>query len=395
MSISSWPLLGGASGAPAVPPVVDPIHATTNYFKTKAGEVWAWRGHTAFLLFSHWLAGRPIDAQIAWYHQQGVNTVRVLGMVGWTGQAFGPQQSPGYWEELPAFVDALAAAGLRVEFVVFADAQIVMPHPADQREHLQRVLDVIGHKPNVFIEICNEPWQNGVEPTDIWEDDAPQPCPMAYGNYEDVPDLATLSYLTVHTQRDPDAWSRKAKDVLEYRDGPMGGGVHMPVIDDEPMGAAEAADLAGKQRSNIPDDFFWHHAVAHIFSAGSTFHSDPGLQAELPTPNGDVQKCADAATLAWTLIGPEWQTGQYTRGGLPDLPLVWDASYFPEQTSRIYGMILGSRAMCVAVKPNQGWVAQAVPGWRIVSAEGPRGTLVLLERDGAPQGRTWRRARWI
>lgn len=360
-------------------------------------KIWSYRSATMFLLFRRFLFGEDILPQIRWLQSIGANSVRVLGMVAWSGREFGPS-TPGYWDALSWFVFLLAEHGLRVEFTVFADAQIIIPGQHEQRLHLQRVVQQIGWSWNLLIEIANEPFKNGVEPTKIFGPSDPRGCPMAYGDYlfqtSQSPDgvwhatMSVLDYVTMHTSRDDDAWSRKAKDVLEMRDGSGDGseeryalwpGSDTAVSDDEPMGAAEVPSPG--RRSNVPDDFFWHHAVAHLYGAGSTFHSESGLQGLAPAVGTKEQACADAVTQAWTLVGPEWQQGRYTRGGLDDLPLVWDESYFPDQTSRLYGSILGNQCLCVAVKPNDGWVAEAVPGWKIVSTGGPRDTVVLCERS--------------
>jgi hypothetical protein len=106
-------------------------------------------------LFSRWLNGENIAPVCDWCASLGANVVRVLGMVGWTGQAFGPNLTSNWWAGLLPFFDYLAARKLRVEFTVFADAQIVMPDRREQRAHLRRVVDAVGSRWNVFIEIAN------------------------------------------------------------------------------------------------------------------------------------------------------------------------------------------------------------------------------------------------
>jgi hypothetical protein len=401
------------AGSSTTPPVAPPstedgvISAGRDYFLDQDGHIWPFKSVTMFLLFQRWLRGENIDTQLRWCQSLGATQLRVLGMVAWAGYKFGPGLTPNWWDQLLPFIQYVGGWKLRVEFTVFADAQVLMPDAGDQRAHLERVLDTIGGEWNVFIEVCNEPFKNGCDPTAIFSEDAHRPCPMAYGMYDieayqDPVDgiwrgaLPALDYLTAHTPRDPDSWSRKAKDLAEYRDGsgngegensPLFAGLHIPCVGDEPMGAAEADDLAGRQRSNIANDFFWYVANAAINGAGSTFHCDAGLLGLAPPPGGDQQKCAEASALAWSSISPEYQRGHYTRSGLPDLPIVFEEHYFPEQTSRIYGRILGDRAVCVAIKPNAGWVPKASPGWVIAETIGPMGSLVLLVRDDKKRGR--------
>jgi len=66
---------------------------------------------------------------------------------------------------------------------VFASAQDLMPDESQQRAHLRRVHDAIGGYWNVFLEVCNEPFQNGCVPRNLWPTSQPRLCPMAYGDY--------------------------------------------------------------------------------------------------------------------------------------------------------------------------------------------------------------------
>jgi hypothetical protein len=333
-----------------------------------------------FRLFHRFLLGENIGPQVGWLHRQGAVVPRVVGMLAWSGQEFGPS-TPGYWEALPSFFRLLHERQLWVEWVAFADAQIVMPDEEEQRAHLRRVLEVVAGFPNVFVEIANEPFKNGVDTHAIFSASDSRPCPMAFGDYEFLQNAdgewylpgGPLDYLTVHTPRDDDAWSRKAKDCHDARQN-----TGVPTVSDEPMGAAEVAQPGA--RSANPDDHFWHHAVACLLSSGSTFHSDAGLQADVPQADSAQQRCADAVSLAWRSIPPEFQTGDYTRSGFDDLPLEWSEETFPPETSRIYGMILGNRSCCVAVKPEPAWRPLARDRWRIVSTIGPQDSLVMLER---------------
>jgi hypothetical protein len=384
--------------APKPAPVDGRVRRDGEVFRRADGSIWQWRGATMFLLFRRWLNGENISSSIEWMRRQHVNVARVLCMVGWKGYEFGPS-TDAFYHQLRDFCRELGAHGINVEVVAFADAQIVMPHLGDQQRHMQNVVNAVGDLDNVFIEVCNEPWQNGVDAARVGAGVAAR-CPMAYGDYDFHvvqthdgvwrAELAFRDYLTLHTPRDPHAWARKAKDLLEMRKGsgtgeaanaPIWPGSHCPVVDDEPMGAAESGRVAGRQRSANPNEHFWHHAVAAMFCAGSTFHFDDGMYGHPPQElRGDQQRCADAVTLAWTRVPAEAQAWQYSRSGLPDFPLAWEPHLFPEETSRMYAMIGGNKAVAVAVHPLNGWRAAPVNGWRIVSASGPIESLVILER---------------
>lgn len=380
----------------AAAPYPGQIRAQGKYFLKADGSPWSYQGASDFRLFARYCGSEDIEPRLQWNASKGVTIPRVLGFIPWAGQLFGPSTFSGYWERLPSFVDLLRDHHMLIEFTVFAGMQEF--RSVNQRDHLRRVVDLIGGKENVLIEIANEPWQNGVTPTDLWGRGDSRPCPMAYGDYEPIKIreadgrwvalLPVLDYVTSHSPRDRDAWSRKAKDLSELRDGsgdgsengPLLVALNVPPVGDEPMGAAERTTIGGRQRSAEPNDFFWYHANAHINGAGSTFHCDAGLQSDVPPPGGDQDQCADACALAWANIPPEFQQGRYTRTGLDDLPLAWQGDQFPEQTSRIYARLLGNRAMAVAIKPRADWVPEGINGWRVVSAVGPQNSLVTLER---------------
>lgn len=385
MSGSVWPFFGGGSRSGVVGGESGRVRAERDVFRHESGAVWSWQGATMFLLFRRYLLGEDIAAQIDWMRAHRVNVARVLGMVAWPGSAFGPAW-PGYFDKLSAFIQLLGANGLRCEFVVFADAQVIVPDHQRQRQHLRAVMAAIGHEPNVFLECSNEPGLNGVEPFGLIGRDEPRPCPMAYGEYGPLNStiLPTLDYLTVHLSRDVHAWARKAKDILEFRTGgvyvPPIDPTHVPVVSDEPMGAAETDRYPGGPRSTNPDDHFWHHAICRLFGAGSTFHYQDGLQGLAPAPGSTQQACAEAVARVWSLIAPEVQTWNYTRSGLPECPLAFNPAFFPEETSRIYAQIGGDQAVAVAVRPDPAWRPVPSGGWRIVSVDGPVNSLVHLRR---------------
>lgn len=116
-----------------------------HFFRDEAGAHWQWRGCTDFLLFHRYLQGEDIQPVLDERIAMGFNVLRVLGMVAWDrlGFAFYPQRIPDYYTKLRAFADLLATNGLRMEFVVFADAQIIMPHEAEQEAHLEKVLKAL------------------------------------------------------------------------------------------------------------------------------------------------------------------------------------------------------------------------------------------------------------
>jgi hypothetical protein len=349
------------------------LHVDGLVFRLPDGSIWPWRGATSFLLFKRFLDGEDLAVLVGEF--RGATILRVLGMCDNIAH-FHPQEIPGYFDQVTAFLRAVNAFGVRVEFVVFADAQIVMPAFVDQLDHARRVWHAIvdaGDGLNL-IEWANEPFKNGVDVARLQHALGTATGSLeALGTYDVVDgQLPHADYLTVHTDRGPE-WPRKAKDLLELRDGFEGfAGVHCPVVGDEPIGADEL-DKPGS-RSNVPDDFFWYAACAQLMGAGATFHSTDGVYS---LPLGRVQSaCAAAFFAGAAAIPPEAQLGRYTRGGLADCPI----QFTETDALRVYARITGNTAYVVAIRPSAGWQAIAVDGWRIVQRVGPQGSVLTLER---------------
>lgn len=107
------------------------------------------------------------DRNLDWLRQHHVDYVRALSMVGaqpyWQGREIDPNQ--------PDHIDLLARAtlraydthGIRVQWTLFADAQVMRRH--DREQYVRDVIARLNQiRPAVFaIEIANEHWQNGVD----------------------------------------------------------------------------------------------------------------------------------------------------------------------------------------------------------------------------------------
>lgn len=347
-------------------------------FRDETGAPWQWRGCTDFLLLFLHLTGVDIAPIVAERVTLGFNLLRVLGMNAWpeTGGQFYPQQWPDYYIKLGALADRLATAGVRMEFVVFADAQVVMPTAAEQDAHFDRVMETLQGKWNVLIEVANEPFQNipGGEDRAAaigkrWQ--GRTPLLIASGGYA-TDDMAVLvpwmiDYLTLHTDRGPE-WPRKQKDCLEYRWALNNA---WPVVSDEPMGADEVAKA---QRSNVPDDFASAAGVCGIQVPGGTFHSTDGLYSRLfrPVTKLCAQQWADA--LLWA--GPYAQLGNYTAGHLGGSPI----AHSDATALRTFASIAGETAKVVVVRPSAEWTPIPQNGWRIVKQSGPHGAFLDMVR---------------
>jgi hypothetical protein len=127
------------------------------------------------LFWGMWAAkhDRPkLETTLTWLAGWGVEYVRALGMVGakpyWEGREIDPRW-PDYAETLFYFLDACWERRVRVQIVLFADAQVMMPDQADRLafvEHMAVRLETRRHAIQ-FCEIANESNLNGIIDRDL------------------------------------------------------------------------------------------------------------------------------------------------------------------------------------------------------------------------------------
>lgn len=262
-------------------------------FRTTTGLPWQWRGSTDFLLYLRYLRGEDLQPLLQQRARVGCTLVRVLGMVNSFAHLW-PQEHPDFYSRLPDFAKLLAGAGLYLEFVVFADAQIIMPDVATQRAHFGTVCDVLAPQPNILIELGNEfgdqsrgdYGKNGFNPGNF-----SKPTGLLSSRGSSVggvpPYRPPWDYSTFHEDRSFPAWVKDA-NMIEIQNGyteyPGGVGFAHPIVEDEPikMGTGEILD-----RSLI-DQFA---GIAGASSAGATFHSRQGVTSDLW--DADTLACAE------------------------------------------------------------------------------------------------------
>jgi hypothetical protein len=359
---------------------VDRVHVDGKVFRDTSGAIWQYRGGTSFLLLKRYLqeGGDAIIPYIDNRRNAGANTLRVLTTVTW-----GPLAPTDYTDEqFLRFLALVHSRGMRLEVVALASAQDWSLER--QQQHVQRIVNLVAAAGALdLVEVANEAFKNSAPPVDVMRK-VTRPRPdlvlAAGGDNADCSNLTPflLDYITFHPER-KDEWPRTAKDARELRDGfdcgagkPSYGGAHVPVVSDEPMGADEVNQPG--RRSNVVDDFYWFAANASIMGAGSTFHSEAGLTSVEPGP---VQAAAELAFYSGLKSSPvEAQLGQYTRGGLGNVPL----AHADDKALRTFCSLQGGRADCIVIRPSTDWVAQAINGWSIAHTEGPRGTRIVLGR---------------
>jgi hypothetical protein len=373
-----------------------PLTIRDAYFVTQDGRPWVGRGISDFLLFAKFLAGQPLDAVLNERVDLGRTYVRVFGTLGSWGNpasALGdgiihlfPQEHADYYAQLGPFADYLALFGMRVEFVIFADGQIVMPNYQDRQAHADRVVAALaGHWNVVGIEVANEPFKNlpggDAEAAEQARRLKGRGVPIAAGDVSQLPwalaSAAVGDYGTHHADRKPE-WPRTGKDIMELM-----GTAHIPFWSDEPMGASDdQGRINGGSRSNTASDFRQFGANTSLFGT-SLFHCDNCAFSQLL--NGTERAMAEEFNFGQQWAPREAQTYGYMRGdncgdcnGIGGMPLMqWDMPH-PQGSVRTFCKSDGTNAWCVAVQPAPGWTAQARGGWHLVDE--PRRGLVKLAR---------------
>jgi hypothetical protein len=255
-------------------------------FQTPDGKPFEWRGITAFRLVEMVAHGREreADAYLAWAASKKLTLVRVLAMAD---VLFTLSPADGQ-HALPRLLDMAQTHGLYVEVVALADtAKIRVEIP----RQVKAMGEICGRHPNALVEIANEP----AHPTQAkaihdpsfvksLADLIPSTVPVALGSAEEGDAFAAGSYVTWHAPRTRD-WpaqiARGSALVTKFR---------KPVVNDEPMGAADTA-VAGR-RDNVPEHFRQAAIASRKAGIGATFHYEGGLQAKLPTPK--ELACLDA-----------------------------------------------------------------------------------------------------
>jgi hypothetical protein len=310
------------------------------------GSIFPWRSCSDFSLFQRFNLGQDIDPVIRDRVSAGALMGRVFFM--FDGNGIGKASGLGaFWpdhytdEAAHKFLDHCATFGYRVSPVCLADAR-------DRswewmQSHLYRLGAIFALHWNAGLaQLANEPGKNlpgGVE--DARRLGLPSDSRVLWtsGDY-DIEQYATThpvrDYYVGHGERKPE-WPRTCRALGEWRDGfgwgqdehgeerPPFEGVHVPCVDDEPMGCAEV-ERPGSRVAGPPSDFRQAGAGFQMFGAGGTYHSDNGV---ISTVWGPIQRqCADEFFYGMAWMPPETQLAAYQRGsagngpGIGDMPLV-------------------------------------------------------------------------
>jgi hypothetical protein len=369
-------------------PEQGPLRIQSQIFKASDGATWDWRGVTMFTAFARYLRGEDITPQLDWCREHGVNVIRVFGQTsgegGWASwpEYRRPWERPGFARELGSFFDLIAAHGLRVEYTVLTFPDSIEAMHAG----LQRAYEVAAGRWNVLIEAANEPEAQGIDVLAAMRGVDRHGVLSAYGLYQidpAQPELPHLDYVTVHSAREAE-FAARANDLREVRVGYRGRGgrpdfpgTGTPVIGDEPIGVAEAAQADRRTTSAV--EMARYMAVCRLAAAGCTLHLQAGLDGRTPDPTGEpVQReVARAVLQVWRTIPADAHTCEYMRSGSAG------AERFP-LTSRasdlLYAAVCRSAAYVVPATPTaSGWTPVAADGWRITGRAAS--VVVVLARE--------------
>jgi hypothetical protein len=246
------------------------------------GSTFAWRGITAFRLVEQVAGGREQDADryLAWCAAHDITVVRVLAMAKHVFQ-LSPDRGVA---ALPRLLALAGKHGLHVEVVALADTA---SYTFDVERHVTAVGEACARAGNCFIEVANEPYHATQAPA--VQDRAflrrlrariPATIPVALGAAPEPRDSGGGDYATVHLSRDTGNKGWAYVEALK-RAGDLPARLKVPVVSDEPIGAAER--LEPGRRDNDPARFAAAARATREAGMGATFHYTEGIQAIIPS----------------------------------------------------------------------------------------------------------------
>jgi hypothetical protein len=256
-------------------------------FVTETGEPWIWAMTDGFRDYDRFLLGEDIRPLLEESRALGANGRRVFGMADSFMHLY-PFEHHDYYGRLPEFLALNGEYGQYVQFCVFADTQIILPHLTDQAAHYLAVCDALQPCPNALIQLVNEnsAHRNGI---DLRRFDQPHGLLASIGSNgtgEDPP-LPAWDYSDLGSERRGD-FALSTTTVYFATHGYAGEkgargypGTQRPTVVSESPGFAEFPEPG--RRTNDP-------AIAYFmglgcrWGAGGTAHSSAGIQSDLLPP---------------------------------------------------------------------------------------------------------------
>lgn len=353
-----------------------PLHVEGLRIKTATGAEWRYQGASSFKLLQHYCDGRDIDPVLEQAVEDGARVFRVLGMYDpWIGTfTLARDDLPRYDACLIGLVHELRDHGLRTQFVVFADAQIIMPDVGAQLRHFDHISHLLASECSVLGSLANEYSKNGVDPSRFTK--PTNTCVLwsrGSGLGGEDPASPPWDFAEYHEARSDDyARKNECRPYAEDSNSRVHG---VPCLQEEPIGASETsrpgsrAGAVNGDATQAINDFRQMGANFGLQGVGGLCHSDAGILSELLGPV--QQQMCRAFFQGLTFAPPEAHTWPYQRGdncgncdALGGMPLEQLDAF----ELRIFCRGNGAREWCVDVRGTRPPIARG--GWRMVAQPG-------------------------
>lgn len=325
---------------------------------------WQYKAITAFDLFHQYCDNKDIVPFLNWAKTTGANTLRVFGM--WSVTGFDVNNYIDYQNKIPNFCGILAAHGFYVDFVIFTDADKLMRNLSDQLDHYAMVTIALSACPNAIAQVCNEPFKNGVDVTQVgWKIPGLIQSSGDYGTDGDFNNIKkTLDIGNLHSYRG-DSQVRKMKDIADLRDGYTGfSGLKKPCVNDEPFRLENVSEM----------DAATAGVLAQFFGVGACAHS---ITIEFCNiPNG--QENNNIRLFHSALLPADISIWAYSRGEFDGSSNSCPMYHTDDIAERTYAKIRGNEAYCQIVNGTDANPRSPTNGWFIKYALGH--DLFYLER---------------
>ena len=322
------------------------------------GRRFRWRGVTAFALADLVADGNAEGARafVGWAARSGFTVLRVLAMNhGW--MSLSPEEGR---RALPQVLALAREHGVYVQAVALAGTGLPrFRNDEFLRAQVGAVARLCADAGNCVLEIANEPYhstQGRLHEQGVMrrlQEEVPADLLVAWGaaREDDSDVMSGGRYVVVHLGRSGDRWNRVARmRGLTSLSRTVG----KPVIDNEPIGAAERE--ARDRRDALPAAFFAQGALSRMLEVGSTFHCEDCLLARVPGP---TQQRAAEAFIAGTRIVPDETTVTPHLVGTDGSPVASaDADHASVFTAvagpKAWVLVLGTAGE-TAIRWNTGW----------------------------------------